>query len=38
MARSRLNEALAELATAPITPAAYRELREVADFLLEREF
>jgi geranylgeranyl diphosphate synthase type I len=38
MAQSRLDEALAELATAPITPAAYRELRELADFLLERDF
>jgi geranylgeranyl diphosphate synthase type I len=38
MARQRLDEALAELASTPITPAASRELREVADFLLEREF
>jgi len=38
MARQRLDEALAELASTPITPAAYSELREVADFLLEREF
>ena len=38
MARQRLDEALAELADAPITPAACSELREVADFLLEREF
>jgi geranylgeranyl diphosphate synthase type I len=38
MARSRLDEALAELSSTAITPAAYCELREVADFLLEREF
>jgi geranylgeranyl diphosphate synthase type I len=38
MARQRLDEALAELAGTAITPAAYRDLREVADFLLEREF
>jgi len=38
MARQRLDEAVAELAGSPITPAAHRELREVADFLLEREF
>jgi len=38
MARQRLEEALAELASTAITPAAYCELREVADFLLEREF
>lgn len=38
MARQRLAEALAELAGTAITPAAYCELREVADFLLEREF
>jgi len=38
MARQRLDEALAELAGTAITPAAYCELREVADFLLEREF
>ena len=38
MARGHLDEALAELAGTPITPAASRELREVADFLLEREF
>lgn len=38
MARQRLDEALAELADTPITPAAYCQLREVADFLLEREF
>jgi geranylgeranyl diphosphate synthase type I len=38
MARQRLDEALAELAGTPITPAAYCELQEVADFLLERDF
>lgn len=38
MARSRIDQALAELSTAAITPAAYCELREVADFLLERDF
>jgi geranylgeranyl diphosphate synthase type I len=38
MARRRLDEALAELAGTAITPAAYCDLREVADFLLEREF
>jgi geranylgeranyl diphosphate synthase type I len=38
MARQRLDEALAELSSTAITPAAYCELREVADFLLEREF
>ena len=38
MARQRLDEALAELASTAITPAAYCELREVTDFLLEREF
>jgi len=38
MARRRLDEALAELAGTAITPAAYRDLREVADFLLERDF
>ena len=38
MARQRLDEALAELSDAPITPVACSELREVTDFLLEREF
>ena len=38
MARQRLDEALAELSGTAITPAAYCDLREVADFLLEREF
>jgi geranylgeranyl diphosphate synthase type I len=38
MARARLDAALAELASTAITPAAYCELREVADFLLERDF
>jgi geranylgeranyl diphosphate synthase type I len=38
MARRRLDEALAELSSTAITPTAYCELREVADFLLEREF
>jgi geranylgeranyl diphosphate synthase type I len=38
MARARLEEALAELSSAAITPASYCELREVADFLLQREF
>ena len=38
MARGRLDEALVELSSTAITPAAYCELREVADFLLEREF
>jgi geranylgeranyl pyrophosphate synthase len=38
MARRHLDEALAELSSTAITPAAYCELREVADFLLEREF
>ena len=38
IARQRLDEALAELSSTAITPAAYCELREVADFLLEREF
>jgi geranylgeranyl diphosphate synthase type I len=38
MARQRLDEALAELSGTAITPAAYCELREVADFLLDREF
>jgi geranylgeranyl diphosphate synthase type I len=38
MARQRLDEALAELVSTAITPTAHRELREVADFLLEREF
>ena len=37
-ARQRLDEALAELAGTPITPEAYCDLREAADFLLEREF
>jgi geranylgeranyl diphosphate synthase type I len=38
MARGRLDESLAELSSTAITPAAYCELREVADFLLQREF
>ena len=38
VARQRLDEALAELAGTAITPDAYCDLREVADFLLEREF
>jgi geranylgeranyl diphosphate synthase type I len=38
MARQRLDEALAELSSTAIAPAAYCELQEVADFLLEREF
>jgi len=38
MARQRLDEALAELASTAVTPAAFCDLQEVADFLLEREF
>jgi geranylgeranyl diphosphate synthase type I len=38
IARQRLDEALTELSSTTITPAAYCELQEVANFLLEREF
>ena len=38
MAREHLDQALAEVAATSIDPGAYCELREAAEFLLEREF
>ena len=38
MAQERIDQALAELAAAKVSGIAYRQFRQVAQFLLEREF